>query len=66
MEGCKLATIFTIYMIVLVSFASFGATVAAEDAAAPSPMESAAAALGVPTALGAMASLVHNVTTFAN
>lgn len=50
--------IFTIYMIVLVSFASFGATVAAEDAAAPSPMESTAAALGVPAALGAMASLL--------
>ncbi|PQQ06314.1 hypothetical protein Pyn_15767 [Prunus yedoensis var. nudiflora] len=58
MEGCKLAMVFTIYMIVLVSFASFGATVAAEDAAAPSPMQSTAAALGVPAALGAMASLL--------
>lgn len=49
---------FTIHMTVLVSYASFGATVAAEDVAAPSPMESKAAALGVPAALGAMASVL--------
>ena len=54
-----MAMVFTIYIIVLVSFASFKATVAAEDfAPAPAPMESKAAALAVPTALGAVASLL--------
>lgn len=57
-----MAMVFTIYIIVLVSFASFKATVALEDAAAPgiapAPMESKAAVLGVPAALGAIASLL--------
>lgn len=55
-----MAMVFTIYIIVLVSFASFKATVAADEefAPAPAPMESKAAALGVPAALGVIVSLL--------
>ncbi|KAI9184755.1 hypothetical protein LWI28_000794 [Acer negundo] len=58
--GYKMSMTFTIYIMVLLAFVTFGAANAAEDVGgiAPSPMESAGAALGVPAFLAAIASLL--------
>ncbi|KAL5841219.1 hypothetical protein ACOSQ3_011822 [Xanthoceras sorbifolium] len=61
MEGYKMSIkTFTIYVILLLAFVTFGAANAAEDVGgiAPSPMESAGGALGVPALLAAIASLL--------
>lgn len=60
MESCKLAVAFTIYLVVVLAFSTFGATVGVEDVGAipPAPMQSAAEALSVPAALAATVSLI--------
>lgn len=60
MESSRLAMAFGIYLAVLLAFAAFGAAAVVEDAGAipPTPMQSAAEALGVPAALAAVVSLV--------
>ncbi|TXG47886.1 hypothetical protein EZV62_027180 [Acer yangbiense] len=58
--GYKMSMTFTIYIMVLLAFVTFGAADAVEDVGgiAPSPMEIAGAALGVPAFLAAIASLL--------
>ncbi|TXG47893.1 hypothetical protein EZV62_027187 [Acer yangbiense] len=65
--GYKMSMTFTIYIMVLLAFITFGAADAAEDVGgiAPSPMESAVAALGVPAFLAATASLLACYFCFA-
>ncbi|OMO66609.1 hypothetical protein CCACVL1_21063 [Corchorus capsularis] len=59
MEGSKVAMLLIAYLTILAVFAT-GATAVREDlgAIAPSPMESAGAALGVPAALAAAACML--------
>ncbi|GKU94206.1 hypothetical protein SLEP1_g7732 [Rubroshorea leprosula] len=56
MEGMKMAMILTIYITILATFASFRVTVGLEDvgAIAPSRMESAGVAHGVPVIFAAV------------
>ncbi|MBA0569691.1 hypothetical protein Golob_003406 [Gossypium lobatum] len=63
MEGSKMAMILIAYVTVLAVFTN-GATALREDqgAVAPSPMESAGAALGVPAAVAALASMAACVS----
>ncbi|KAB2007627.1 hypothetical protein ES319_D10G042700v1 [Gossypium barbadense] len=65
MEGSKMAMILIAYITVLAVFTN-GATALREDqgAVAPSPMESAGAALGVPAAVAALASMAACLLLF--
>ena len=58
MESCRLTLAFTI--LVLLAMVTFGAAVVVEDVGAipPTPMQSAAEALGAPAALAALVSLL--------
>ncbi|WOH12019.1 hypothetical protein DCAR_0831516 [Daucus carota subsp. sativus] len=59
MESFKIAKVFTICIMVLVTFSNLGASAALEDVAAPAPSPtSAGTALCIPAALAVLASLV--------
>ncbi|KAJ0017358.1 hypothetical protein Pint_10010 [Pistacia integerrima] len=58
MEGYRKSMTFTIYIMVLLAFATFGANAQDVGAVAPTPMESSGVALSVPALLAAIVSLL--------
>ena len=60
MERSRLAVALTIYIVVLLAFATFRGAAAAEDAGAipPAPMQSAAEVAGAPVAVAAIVSVL--------